>query len=271
MRERLGLPVVLDPDRGRGVARAARQGAQLVLLDDAFQSPVRADRSAVIVLEADLERPPRCLPAGPAREGSDALRRADVLMVRCESGPWPPESARWESFRWHARQKGVDRVLALRSVPQGLRSPDGAWVDRDGLGALGRTLLVSGLARPESFEADARALGLDVVGAVRWADHVNPGPGHRRTLERMVRRCEAEIVVCPEKNLRRVWRLAPSVPLLALRPSQLMDSTALQAKPPTPSSNTWSVWSAGDVLPATPTKVSAVGVNLRIGLSITYS
>lgn len=76
------VPVIVSPDRVRGVDRASVVGADVAVLDDAFQHR-RARRSADIVLvSADSwPRRVRLLPAGPWREPLRALRRASLAIV----------------------------------------------------------------------------------------------------------------------------------------------------------------------------------------------
>lgn len=76
------VPVITSPDRLAGIARAAARGADLAVLDDAFQHR-RARRVVdVVLVSADrwTERR-RLLPAGPWREPLGALRRATLAVV----------------------------------------------------------------------------------------------------------------------------------------------------------------------------------------------
>lgn len=77
-----GMVVIESPDRLAGIARAAMAGAELAVLDDAFQHR-RAGRVAdVVLLSADRWTSRRhLLPAGPWREPLAALRRASLVIV----------------------------------------------------------------------------------------------------------------------------------------------------------------------------------------------
>jgi tetraacyldisaccharide 4'-kinase len=76
------IPVIVNPDRAAGIADAARGGADLVVLDDAFQHR-RVQRLADLVLiSADQWTPViHLLPAGPWREPLRAVRRATLIIV----------------------------------------------------------------------------------------------------------------------------------------------------------------------------------------------
>ena len=76
------IPVIGDPDRVAGVARAAEQGATVAVLDDAFQHRRIARVSDIVLVSADAwNGSVRLLPAGPWREPLSALRRASVIIV----------------------------------------------------------------------------------------------------------------------------------------------------------------------------------------------
>ena len=74
--------VVADPDRVVGADRALARGAQVLVLDDAYQRlDVRRDLN-IAVISAETTRAVRwSLPAGPWREGWGALGRADAVIV----------------------------------------------------------------------------------------------------------------------------------------------------------------------------------------------
>lgn len=81
-----GALVITDPDRARGLRSAAEQGADVAVLDDAFQHR-RVRRAAdVVLLSADRPLDRRWpLPAGPWREPLSALRRATLAVVTRKS------------------------------------------------------------------------------------------------------------------------------------------------------------------------------------------
>jgi tetraacyldisaccharide 4'-kinase len=91
-----GVPVVVAPDRVRGIREAIALGVDVVILDDAFQHR-RASRDFDIVLvDADSWfGSPRLLPAGPWREPLESARRASlVIITRKTAGKEKVEDAR---------------------------------------------------------------------------------------------------------------------------------------------------------------------------------
>ena len=76
------VPVIEASDRLSGIELAAYSGADIAILDDAFQHR-RAARDVDIVLISadDWTGHQRLLPAGPYREPVDGLRRATVVII----------------------------------------------------------------------------------------------------------------------------------------------------------------------------------------------
>src|SRR6478609_5035722 len=74
--------VVADPDRAAGAERALARGAQVLVLDDAYQRlDVHRDLNIAVVSAETTRAVPWSLPAGPWREGLGALERADAVVV----------------------------------------------------------------------------------------------------------------------------------------------------------------------------------------------
>src|SRR5207244_6464201 len=73
---------VANPDRVAGAVAARAQGAQVFVLDDAYQLlGVGRDLNIAVVSAESAAASPWPLPAGPWREGLDALGRADLIVV----------------------------------------------------------------------------------------------------------------------------------------------------------------------------------------------
>jgi tetraacyldisaccharide 4'-kinase len=80
------VPVVVNVDRAAAIREAQTLGADVVVLDDAFQHRRIARVADVVLLSTEqLMRPLRLLPAGPWREPLSAARRADLIVVTRKS------------------------------------------------------------------------------------------------------------------------------------------------------------------------------------------
>lgn len=81
-----GVPVIVAPDRVEGIAMAATSGADIAVLDDAFQHrKASRDVDFVLVSADDWSDGPRMLPAGPFREPMSSLRRASAVIITRKS------------------------------------------------------------------------------------------------------------------------------------------------------------------------------------------
>jgi tetraacyldisaccharide 4'-kinase len=76
------IPVIVGADRVRGTVQAKGAGADIAVLDDAFQHRHARRHADFVLVSADRWSPdPRLLPAGPFREPLSALRRATVIVI----------------------------------------------------------------------------------------------------------------------------------------------------------------------------------------------
>ena len=205
--------VVADPDRVAGAARALAQGAEVLVLDDAFQLlSVARDLNIAVVSAESAEASRWLLPAGPWREGWDALERADAIVVTRKSAS--REAADALARRLAERQPRTPLCVAGLTLEclEGMQSGT-----RHGLERLAgrRVLAAAGIADPESLAVQLRATGADVQ-LLAYQDH------HRYAaddLARLVRgAARADYVVITEKDavkLRGRWPGDAPEPLIA--------------------------------------------------------
>lgn len=80
--QRSGVPLMIDPDRGRAVrALLAAESLDLILSDDGLQHyRLARDLELVLIDAARGLGNRRCLPAGPLREPVERLRSVDALL-----------------------------------------------------------------------------------------------------------------------------------------------------------------------------------------------
>ena len=213
--------VVANPDRVAGAVAARAQGAQVLVLDDAYQLlGVGRDLNIAVVSAESAVASPWPLPAGPWREGRDALDRADLIVVTRKSASADAASALAEGLvRGRSGGPGgpggppICTVRLVVSHLEGMRSGT-----RQELGVLAgrRVVAAAGIADPESFAQQLGTAGASVQ-LVAYQDH----HAYRQAdLERLVRAATGgDYVVVTEKDavkLRRQWPGSAAEPLVAV-------------------------------------------------------
>jgi tetraacyldisaccharide 4'-kinase len=142
---------------------ACEAGADVLVLDDGLQHHALFRDLDVIV--ADAKNPlgnGRRLPRGPLREGPEALQRVG------------PRGLLWLTGVGGAPSAQTARLIAL-AARAGLAGPVRSGFVTAGPEALqlrgARAVLLSGIARPERFHEQVRALGAEVRGTLAYGDH----------------------------------------------------------------------------------------------------
>ncbi len=206
--------VIESPDRLDAANRAMEAGAQVLVLDDAFQRlGVARDLDIVLVSAESLQRSGRTLPAGPWREPGSALGRADLgVITRKRATPGDAaRAARWMGSRLRPECPVAVAELALGGFA-GLRTstPHQLAIVRDA-----RVLAVAGIGDPSSFGAQLR--GLDAKIDLRaFRDHHRYDAADVRALLAASR--HADYVVMTGKDavkLRQLWPAETPEPLVA--------------------------------------------------------
>jgi tetraacyldisaccharide 4'-kinase len=205
--------VVADADRAAGADRALARGAQVLVLDDAYQRlDVRRDLN-VAVVSAETTRAVRWpLPAGPWREGLRALERADAVVVTRKRAT--ADAALTLAADLQSRVKGPVAIayLGLRYVEgmvSGIRHPASTLAGK-------RVVAASGIADPDAFVAQTKATGAAVQVAT-WKDHHDYRDEDVAWLAHAARR--ADHVVITQKDavkLRNRWPSSVPEPLVAM-------------------------------------------------------
>ncbi len=209
-----GAVVVPNPDRVAGAAQALARGADVLVLDDAFQTlAVGRDLNLLLVGAENVREVPWLLPAGPWRESWSALRRADAVVVtRKRAGA---EEARALAAAVAARWPGKPVAVAYLALDHLEGMLSGHRMEATDL--TGRQVVaVAGIADPESYAVQVRASGASVQ-LVAYQDH---HPYDEDDLTRLVRaQAAADYVVVTEKDavkLRHRWPADAREPLVAV-------------------------------------------------------
>ena len=166
------VPVHVSADRVAGVRWAQVAGADLVVLDDAFQHrAIRADLCVALIAAEEWVEKPRLLPRGPWREPLKELSRANVVIVTRKLAsateaagvgerlaallPALPRAVAHIGLGELARYQGVDGGLGERFAAQGFHC------------ALG----LAGVAHPEAVRQQLQQESVMIESWRAFPDH----------------------------------------------------------------------------------------------------
>ena len=207
-------------DAGRLVEE--RFGRRVHLLDDGFQHLALARQLDVVCVGGGdlVDRP---LPAGRLRESPSALSRADVVLAMDGEAT----AADVRRFAPRADVHVVRRLTGPVLDAAGATCPVPA-----------RPFLVSGIARPERFEQDARAVCPAPAGAAAFGDHHAWSAGERQALATQAQRAGADAVLTTAKDAVRLPATLGGLPVLVLAqrleisdPGRLLERLLVVARP----------------------------------------
>lgn len=194
--------VFVGKQRARSCLAAAEAGFDLAVLDDGFQHIKLARDADIVLFDAAAK--------GPRREGTAAMRRADIILVKKDG------KAALSRLR---RRFPSAAVFEYAVHSRSLRCLEtGESIAADALKGK-RILAFCGIARPERFFGLLEERGLRPDARLTFSDHfAYPTPA----LERIAADCERgriEALVTTEKDsvkfLGRTWPFA-STPLYVL-------------------------------------------------------
>jgi tetraacyldisaccharide 4'-kinase len=170
-----GVPLLLARDKRRAVEAAARMGAEMVVVDDAFQSFALARHVDVLLLDA--KRPlanGRVLPAGRLREAPSAIARANVVVFNGADSAADVEASKARIARWlgaDAKVYGLCRRVVLEPATRAATAvPLAAFV-------------VVGIAKPDDFRRSLEAAGVRADGMSAYRDHHRYTAADVRTIQ----------------------------------------------------------------------------------------
>jgi tetraacyldisaccharide 4'-kinase len=204
--------VIENPDRVAGAREAHMGGAEVVVLDDAFQRmDINRDLNIALVSTESSRAVRWTLPAGPWREGIKAIRRADLVIVTRK------RADRESAERIARRMERISRrpvVLARLGVTgfTGLLSGDAVPVESlDGA----RVLAAAGVADPHAFAGQCSEFGAR-VRLMPLDDHHEFDDVDMNRMVQAGRR--VDYVVVTEKDavkLRSMWPGSAPEPIVA--------------------------------------------------------
>jgi len=207
-----GAVVVPNPDRRAGADEAMAQGADVLVLDDAFQRLDVARDLNICVVSAETRRAVRWpLPAGPWREGTGALERADVLIVTRKRADAATALAVAEELGGLVRgPTAIVRLdlAVLRGLVSGVERPVESLSGK-------RVVAASAIADPDAFVTQLKRTGAQVQVAT-WKDHHQFRDEDVAWLAHAARRADHVVMTAKDAvKLRDRWPVSVPEPLVA--------------------------------------------------------
>ncbi len=193
-----GVAVLVCPDRwhaGRQALYRLDAEPDVFLLDDGF-SHLRLHRDLDILTfpAADPFAGGRLVPSGRLREPLASAARADAVVM---SGAGVGEGAGKElatALRAFGFKGPGFSAPVLAETPR--RVPEGDPVELSGR----RVLLVSAVARPQSFAETTRGLGAEIAEELRFPDHHHYPDASLDKIRHALREHDAELVLVTSKD-----------------------------------------------------------------------
>lgn len=191
-----GIPVVTGADRyASGRHAVERLGADLLILDDAFQHRQLARDVDIVLLNADAPLGNGfVIPRGPLRESPRALKRADCIVLTGTEPETVP----------------VDGLRRIRTGFPGIPVLTAAYRARD-LSKNDETVPVEsminkkilafcGLGNPESFRRSLEKHGAEIVAFVTFPDHFRYTESDVRKIRARAEAANAQMLITTEKD-----------------------------------------------------------------------
>jgi len=202
------IPVVANADRVAGVIEAERQGADVAVLDDAFQHRQVQRLADLVLISADRWTNEVCLlPAGPWREPLKSIRRATLVIVTRKSASNERVDVVHETLSHVA--PAIPRVSVRFDLGE-LADANGARDPMPIEALAGKSVhAVLSIADPRAFVDQLEHQGAQVHPTI-LPDHHAFSPAEIEQIASKIR--ESEWVVC---TLKDAVKLAPHWPRLA--------------------------------------------------------
>jgi tetraacyldisaccharide 4'-kinase len=199
------IPVVVAPDRVVGVLEARHRGADVAVLDDAFQHRRLRRTADIVLVSADRwTGRVRLIPAGPWREPLRALRRATMVVVTRKAASETAASRVLETLGGAA--PGVARAMVYLA-PAALRRVGVAGEMRPLPSIAGaRVLAIAAVGDPAAFRRQLEDAGAMVETAFFGDHHAYTADDAERLAERAT---AFDVTLCTLKDAVKLGPLWP--------------------------------------------------------------
>jgi tetraacyldisaccharide 4'-kinase len=196
--------VVVDKDRVKAGLHAIRKfGCDTLVLDDGLQYLRLKERIDIVLVDSESPFANRyLLPRGLLREPPEQLRRAHIIfLTKCDGRNLGELRDELRRYNRHAdivecahKPLHLEEVFTHEVVPLSFLKE-------------ARVGMISGIARPESFEVGLKKLGAEVIYSRRYADHHRFSEGEIAKMFERTHARNARAVITTEKDSVRFPRI----------------------------------------------------------------
>ncbi len=188
-----GVFVISGKNRQKASNLAAREGIQIIVLDDGMQHRALSRDFEVVVLDAeDPFGQGYFLPRGFLRDELEELERADLIILNHADS-----DERFLSLSQELKQFTKAPIVRAKALIESFIDFDGQKVSlREGcpVGAF------CAIANPERFFSSLEALKLNLVNKLANSDHMPFNKTELTLFAREAKRLGAEALICTEKD-----------------------------------------------------------------------
>jgi tetraacyldisaccharide 4'-kinase len=196
--------VLVDKDRVKSGLHAIRKfGCDTLLLDDGLQFLRLKERIDVVLIDSESPFANRyLLPRGLLREPPEQLRRAHIIFItKCDGRDLSELRAELRRYNNHAEfVECAHKPLHLEEIFTHEVVPLSFLKDL-------RVGMISGIAKPESFEEGLKKLGVELIYSRRFADHHRFTEGEIAKMFERSKARNARAVITTEKDSVRFPRI----------------------------------------------------------------
>jgi tetraacyldisaccharide 4'-kinase len=207
------VPLYVGADRHASAVKAAADGCDILILDDGFQHWRLARNCDVVLVDAgDPFGGGHLLPWGFLREGPEALKRADVVIVtRADAvSPKTLKKLKLELTEKAPRAviaSAVHRPTRLRRLMRSEGDGEEQYFPPELVRKV-NTVVACGLARPEAFFDSVAVLGARLALKRTYPDHYIFTNGDLAGLRKAAAEVGAEMIVVTEKDAVKIEALS---------------------------------------------------------------
>ena len=190
------VPVAVARQRIEGVKALRSFGAELVIADDAFQHKALGRDADIVLIDSLCPfGNGRLTPAGILREKTEALSRADIVVLT-KTGQVKHEdiASIMETVKQYV---SAEKIFTSRLESDGFMLFGTDETPKAGL----KVFAFSAIGNPESFMRSLEEYGFAVAGHKSFTDHHKYTCNDLKELSLLAGKSNADVMICTEKDL----------------------------------------------------------------------